>query len=104
MSLKSILALAIAAAFAAPLAAQTSPGAERKTAPEAKTQSPAAGATKRDGGFPALDRNGDGYISRDEAKDTPLDGRFSELDKDNDERVSQSEFEALQSATSGKTK
>jgi hypothetical protein len=98
MNVKRILALAAAAVFAAPLAAQTSTGAERKTAPQAKSETPAAGATKREGGFAAVDRNGDGYISRGEAKDMPWADRFSELDKDNDERISQSEFEALQSA------
>lgn len=104
MILKSILALAAAAVFAAPLAAQTPTGAERKTAPQAKSEAPAAGATKREDRFAAVDRNSDGYISRSEAKDMPWADRFSELDKDNDERISQSEFEALQSPGAGKTK
>lgn len=54
-----------------------------------------AGATAR-GGFAAIDKNGDGHISRDEAKDATWENRFTELDKDNDNRLSQSEFDAMQ--------
>ena len=54
-----------------------------------------AGATSR-GGFSAMDKNGDGHISRDEAKDATWSNRFTELDKDNDGRLSQSEFDAMQ--------
>jgi Ca2+-binding EF-hand superfamily protein len=97
MTLKNILAFALAAAVAAPLAAQQA--APEKTAPEKQRQ-----AKLQEQGFAALDRNQDGYISRDEAKDGQWNSRFSEIDKDNDERISQSEFEALQSASRGKTK
>ena len=94
MILKSILVAALSAALAAPLAAQQSaPDKDRER--QAKIQ---------DKDFAQLDRNGDGYISRSEARDLPWADRFSELDKDNDERVSQSEFEALRSAVRGKTK
>jgi hypothetical protein len=54
-----------------------------------------AGATAR-GGFAGIDKNGDGHISRDEAKDATWENRFTELDKDNDNRLSQSEFDAMQ--------
>ena len=43
-----------------------------------------------------MDKNGDGHISRDEARDATWSNRFSELDKDNDGRLSQSEFNAMQ--------
>ena len=56
-----------------------------------------AGATAR-GGFAAMDKNHDGYISRDEAKDATWENRFTELDKDNDGRLSADEFSALGSA------
>jgi hypothetical protein len=55
-----------------------------------------AGATAR-GGFAGVDKNGDGHISRDEAKDATWENRFTELDKDNDNRLSRSEFDAMQS-------
>jgi Ca2+-binding EF-hand superfamily protein len=97
MTLKSILAVALAAAIATPVAAQQT--APEKTAPEKVRQ-----AKIQDKGFAELDRNKDGYLSRDEAKDVLWNSRFSEIDKDNDERISQSEFEALRSAASGKTK
>jgi len=54
-----------------------------------------AGATAK-GGFSSLDKNHDGYISRDEARDATWANRFTELDKDNDGRLSQSEFNAMQ--------
>ena len=54
-----------------------------------------AGATAG-GGFAGMDKNGDGHISRDEAKDATWSNRFTELDKDNDNRLSQSEFDAMQ--------
>jgi EF hand len=82
MNLKTLMALAIAAAFAAPVLAQTAPSA--------------AGASA--GGFSAMDRNNDGYISRDEARDATWNSRFSELDKDNDGRLSQSEHDAMHGA------
>jgi hypothetical protein len=63
-----------------------------------------AGATSR-GGFSTMDKNNDGYISRDEAKDATWSNRFTELDKDNDGRLSQSEYSAMQagSAATGAT-
>lgn len=94
MNLKTVIALAIAAAFSAPLAAQTSPGTDKKT----DTPKSEAGATASSG-FAALDRNNDGYLSRDEARDASWSSRFSELDKDNDGRLSRSEFEAMQAGT-----
>ena len=90
MNLKTVMALAIAAAFAAPVLAQA-PGKG-----DAKDSNPAAAPAT--GGFSAIDRNNDGYISRDEARDATWNTRFSELDKDNDGRLSQSEFDAMDAA------
>ena len=86
---KQLITLAIAAAFAAPALAQ-SPG---RTTTDPKDSNPASGASA--GGFAAIDRNGDGYISRDEARDATWNSRFTELDKDNDGRLSADEFSAL---------
>ena len=111
MKLKTVMAVVIAAAFAAPVLAQspgrttTDPKDSNPAAPPAAPgkadrqagKESAAGATA--GGFSAMDRNSDGYISREEARDATWSNRFTELDKDNDNRLSQSEFDALQSAT-----
>ena len=64
----------------------------------ANTPKSATGATAK-GAFAGIDKNHDGYISRDEARDATWANRFSELDKDNDGRLSQSEFDAMQAGT-----
>jgi hypothetical protein len=92
MNLKTIIALAIAGAFAMPVAAQTSSGTD-------KHKSEAGGTAP--GGFAGIDKNSDGYISRDEAKDAAWSNRFTELDKDNDGRLSRSEFDALGTTAAG---
>jgi EF hand len=74
----------------APVTSGTNAADRKPNTPKAE-----AGATSR-GGFSAMDKNGDGHISRDEAKDATWSNRFSELDKDNDGRLSQSEFNAMQ--------
>lgn len=108
MKLKTAVAVAVAGALALPLAAQASAEADRMilaqqsvSTMQPKDSNPAApkaeaGATAR-GGFAGIDKNGDGHISRDEAKDATWENRFTELDKDNDNRLSRSEFEAMQS-------
>jgi hypothetical protein len=79
------------------------------TAPKAESDRPAStpkaetGATAA-GGFAAIDKNHDGYISRDEARDATWENRFSELDKDNDGRLSQSEFDAMQAGAGASAK
>ena len=43
--------------------------------------------------FAELDRNHDGFLSRDEANDAPeLQARFSELDANNDGKLSRAEY------------
>lgn len=108
MKAKRLMALVIAAAFAAPAAAQSGSGTVQP-----KDSNPAAepkafgGGVDRSGagasasGFSAMDRNNDGYLSREEARDASWNNRFSELDKDNDGRLSRSELESLQESGSG---
>lgn len=46
--------------------------------------------------FDELDRNHDGFLSRDEANDArELDTRFSELDADNDGKLSRNEYHVV---------
>ena len=82
----------------APITSGTNSADRKPNTPKAE-----AGATAK-GGFAGVDKNNDGYISRDEARDATWENRFSELDKDNDNRLSQSEFDAMQAgAASGTT-
>jgi hypothetical protein len=75
-----------------------SPGASRDTTTSTDRDTGASG-TKA--GFERLDRNGDGFISRDEAKDAmELNTRFSELDKNNDGKLSREEYNSLNTSTS----
>jgi hypothetical protein len=97
MNLKTLMALAVAAAFAAPVLAQTAPN--RYDSKDSNPAAPAAGASA--GGFSAMDRNNDGYVSRDEARDAVWNNRFTELDQDNDGRLSQSEFDAMRGNAAG---
>jgi hypothetical protein len=113
MKLKTLIAVAVAGAFPAlalaqsatsqPQEGRTPPGAPASpgsidqrsgTAPSGTT----AGSTAL---FNRLDRNSDGFISRDEARDaTELQGRFAELDKDNDGKISAAEMRAMDSGRS----
>jgi hypothetical protein len=81
MNHKLLIAAAIATAFAIPVHAQGG--------------KPAAG---NDGGaeamFKAMDKNQDGFISKDEAKGTPHDKDFAKLDKNKDGKLSRPEHAA----------
>jgi hypothetical protein len=76
MRLKTLVAVAVAAALAVPLSIQAQ-------------DKPAAGATTP--GSAMWDKDKDGFISREEAKGTPLEKDFSKLDKDGDGKLSASE-------------
>ena len=87
MKLKTLIAAAVAAAFAAlPFAVQ------------AAGDKASSGATKSDGGaeamFKSMDKDKNGSISKDEAKGTPHDKDFSKLDKNNDGKLSPQEHAA----------
>src|SRR5262245_16963116 len=96
MRLKTLIAAAIAAAFAWPLAA----GAQDKSSggTSAGGDKASAGATKDDGGaeamFKALDKDKDGYLSKEEVKGTPHDKDFAKLDKNGDGKLSREEHAA----------
>jgi hypothetical protein len=90
MQRKPLIAALFAAAFAFPLAANA--GGTNKDA-GAKTASAANGAT--DGGaeamFKAMDKNDDGFISKEEATGTPHSADFASLDKNADGKLSREE-------------
>ncbi len=94
MNAKTLIAVAIAAAFAVPLS----------TLAEDKKVSGAAGASS-DGGaaamFKAMDKDKDGSISKAEAKGTPHDKDFSTLDKDGDGKLSAEEHAAAPEHAAG---
>ena len=85
MQRNTLFAALVAAAFAFPLAANA--GGKDKHA------SSANGAN--DGGasamFKSLDKNADGFISKDEAAGTPHAADFTSLDKNGDGKLSQDE-------------
>jgi hypothetical protein len=127
MKLKTLLAVAIAGGLAAGsnglILAQGTGGTTESPSANQPRGNPPAGApagSQQDPGavsgtdrssarlgaadFARLDKNGDGYISRDEAKDSDaLSGRFSELDRDNDGRISRSEWQGGMESSSGST-
>jgi len=85
-----------------PPGSQAAPGSidqRSKSEPQRATRSDRA-ATGRSSSsaalFERLDKNKDGFVTRDEARDaTELQGRFAELDKDNDGKISASEMREL---------
>src|SRR5262245_23766019 len=112
MTLKTLIAAAVAAAFAWPLAAgaagdkpsASSAGSDKasagasSSASAGKDDKASGGATKDDGGaeamFKALDKDKDGSISKEEAKGTPHDKDFAKLDKNGDGKLSREEHAA----------
>jgi Ca2+-binding EF-hand superfamily protein len=97
MTFKTLIAAAVAAAFALPFSASAA-GDKADKAASSSDKSAASGATKSDGGaeamFKALDKNNDGFMSKEEVKGTPHDKDFSKLDKNNDGKLSREEHAA----------
>jgi hypothetical protein len=92
MQAKPLFAALVAAAFAFPLAA-TAGGTDKTSGAKS---APANGSN--DGGaeamFKAMDKNGDGSISKEEAAGTPHAANFATLDKDGDGKLSRAEHAA----------
>lgn len=106
--IKTLMAMAVAGVFALPVIA--SAGNDGIVVAQAGGGGGQPGTMESDkmnagsSNFDRLDRNGDGYISREEAKDAPeLQTRFSELDTNNDDKLSREEYDALNSSASGAT-
>ena len=106
--IKTLIAVAVAGAFALPVVAAASAGGDNIViaqsgggAVDGTMKQPGTGATA-DSRFERLDKNHDGFISRDEAKDAAeLNTRFSELDTNNDGKLSPEEYGALNAGTRG---
>jgi len=96
MKLKTLTAVAVTAAFAFPLGAQAAD--DKASSSSAGGSSASAGATKDDGGaeamFKALDKNQDGFLTKEEANGTPHAEDFATLDKDKDGKLSREEHAA----------
>ena len=104
--MKTLIAIAVAGACAVPSVAQASASDDSLVIAQAgdtgsSTRRPGAdpsgaGASGEPTAFDRLDKNGDGFISRDEADGAvELFTRFSELDKNNDSKISREEYKAL---------
>ncbi|HSA89523.1 MAG TPA: EF-hand domain-containing protein [Burkholderiales bacterium] len=89
MKARTLIAFAATAALALPLAAQSQ-------ADQAKSDGGAAAM------FRSLDKNRDGFLSRDETKGSPYEKDFTMLDKDNDGRLSPEEHAAAPQHSGGK--
>ena len=86
--MRTLIALAAAGIVALPMAASA--------ADDRASDKDAAAGTTRGDRFDQLDKNHDGFISRDEGKDAEeLNTRFSELDTNNDNKLSREEYNAL---------
>jgi hypothetical protein len=97
MTFKTLIAAAVAAAFALPFSASAA-GDKADKAASSGDKAASSGATKSDGGaeamFKALDKNNDGFMSKEEVKGTPHDKDFSSLDKNGDGKLSREEHAA----------
>lgn len=115
MKLRTLIAAAVAAAFALPLSAQTtgdkaaSGSSADATAKPSTTQSQSIGGSSAASGsasagasskaadamFKDLDKNTDGFVSREEAKGSPHEMAFDKFDKNADGKLSESELAAM---------
>jgi len=98
-----LLATLVAAAFAIPLSVTANTGktstdksATAQTSPSASMDAGNATTTaSNDGGaeamFKAMDKNNDGFISKDEAKGSPHEAEFDKLDTNHDGKLSRAE-------------
>jgi len=93
---KTLISVAIATAFAFPLAGIAA--GDKTSDKKASGSESTAAAKSSDGGaeamFSSLDKNKDGSLSKDEVKGTPHEKDFSTLDKNNDGKLSREEHAA----------
>ena len=101
MMVKALIAVAIGAAFALPVYAQGSSSSSSSSGGGGTSASSSSDPAPM---FKQLDKNQDGFISREEAQGSPHEQAFSELDKNGDGKLSAEEHAAAHrsaSATGG---
>ena len=98
MKTRTLIVAAVAGAFALPLSVQAAGEAGTFLLAQSSSQGASSGHTAGaqsaapGGGMSTLDKDSDGYVSREEAAaDTRVHSRFSELDTNRDGRLSHSE-------------
>ena len=99
---RNLIALAIAAVLPLSALAQTgsptSPGGSPSKSPVEKA---APGGAQGSGPSSSLDKNKDGFVSREEARaSATISSRFNELDKDHDGKLSAQELSGASGGSS----
>lgn len=96
MTKYKLLAAVMGIAFAGAVSAADPLSSPSAAAPDSAPGSSAAQS------FEQLDKNKDGVVAKDEARQDPsINKRFKELDADKDGKLSRAEYEAGASATTG---
>ena len=88
-----LIAIAAAALFAAPLATYAA-GDEASTSGATSASEGKSSDNGAEAMFKSLDKNNDGYLSKEEVQGTPHEQAFSTLDKDGDGKLSPEEHAA----------
>ena len=107
MNRKLLIAAAVGAVFALPLAAYahgykassaTSGDSSAAASSSGSGQASAGASSDAEQMFKDLDKNKDGFISREEAKGSPHEKDFDKLDKNGDGKLSREEHAAAHTA------
>ena len=95
-TMKTLIAIAVAAAFSLPFAAQAAGDKASSASSSGAAGSASSGATSSGAEkmFQAMDKNKDSSISKEEAKGTPHDKDVATLDKNKDGKLSREEHAA----------
>lgn len=107
MQSKPLFAALAAVAFAFPIAA-TAGGTDKPAGAKSASAQTAPANGSKDGGaeamFTSMDKNGDGFIGKDEAAGTPHAADFASLDKNADGKLSREEHANAKEHVAGRAK